>query len=32
MIELSSLIAGVVLLLLLMGLATKGWLAARHLQ
>ena len=32
MIELSSLIAGVVLLLLLMGLATKGWLAARGLQ
>ena len=32
MIELSSLIAGVVLLLLLMGLAIKGWLAARHLQ
>jgi hypothetical protein len=32
MIELSSLIAGVVLLLLLMGLAIKGWLAARRLQ
>jgi hypothetical protein len=32
MIELSSLIAGVLLLLLLMGLATKGWLAARGLQ
>ncbi len=32
MIELPSLVAGVVLLLLLMGLAVKGWLAARHLQ
>jgi hypothetical protein len=32
MIELSSLIAGVVLLLLLMGLAIKGWLAGRYLQ
>jgi hypothetical protein len=31
-IELSSLVAGAVLLLLLMGLAIKGWLAARHLQ
>ena len=32
MIEFSSLIAGAVLLLLLMAVATKGWMASRQLQ
>jgi hypothetical protein len=32
MIEFASLIAGVVLLLLLMGVATRGWLESRQLQ